>query len=72
VSTKDWLLTPQQSKKKTTELDLALVKCREAFLPVLAVSLFANLLLFVAPLYVMQIVDRVLAIKSVDTLLVLT
>jgi PrtD family type I secretion system ABC transporter len=71
VSTKDWLLTPQQPKKKT-ELDLALVKCREAFLPVLAVSLFANLLLFVAPIYVLQIVDRVLAIKSVDTLLVLT
>jgi PrtD family type I secretion system ABC transporter len=64
-------LTPQQPKKKT-ELDLALVQCREAFLPVLAVSLFANLLLFVAPLYVLQIVDRVLAIKSVDTLLVLT
>lgn len=69
----DWLLTPQQQQpKKKTELDLALVQCREAFLPVLAVSLFANLLLFVAPIYVMQIVDRVLAIKSVDTLLVLT
>jgi PrtD family type I secretion system ABC transporter len=72
ASIKDWLLNPQQQPKKKTELDLALVQCREAFLPVLAVSLFANLLLFVAPLYVLQIVDRVLAIKSVDTLLVLT
>jgi PrtD family type I secretion system ABC transporter len=64
-------LTPQQPKKKT-ELDQALIKLREAFLPVLAVSLFTNLLLFVAPIYVLQIVDRVLAIKSTDTLLVLT
>ncbi|GIL40087.1 type I secretion system permease/ATPase [Roseiterribacter gracilis] len=65
-------MNPQQQPKKKTELDEALVKCREAFYPALAVSLFANLLLFIAPLYVMQIVDRVLAIKSVDTLMVLS
>jgi PrtD family type I secretion system ABC transporter len=49
-----------------------LSKCRESFLAVVFFSLFINLLMLVAPLYVLQIFDRVLSSESRETLLYLT
>ena len=49
-----------------------LEKCRASFLAVVLFSLCINLLMLVAPLYVLQIFDRVLSSESRETLLYLT
>ena len=49
-----------------------LSKCRGSFLAVALFSLFINLLMLMAPLYVLQIFDRVLTTESRETLLYLT
>jgi PrtD family type I secretion system ABC transporter len=46
--------------------------CTSAFLMIAAFSLAINLLTFVAPLYMMQLFDRVLSSRSLDTLIMLT
>ncbi|MGH1417937.1 MAG: type I secretion system permease/ATPase [Hyphomicrobiaceae bacterium] len=50
----------------------ALTAVRPAFVVVGLFSLFVNLTMLVAPVYMMQVYDRVLASKSHDTLLMLT
>jgi ATP-binding cassette subfamily B protein/ATP-binding cassette subfamily C protein len=47
-------------------------KCRVGFLVILAFSLFINLLMLTAPIYMLQVFDRVLTSRSNETLLVLT
>ncbi len=50
----------------------ALATSRGAFMATLAFSLFINLLLFVVPLYMLQMYDRVLSSRSIPTLVLLT
>jgi len=66
-------MMPHQAGKKTpTELQIALKKARGAIIATVVFSFFINLLLFVSPLYMLQVYDRVLASRSVPTLLMLT
>jgi ABC-type protease/lipase transport system fused ATPase/permease subunit len=60
------------SSSVKTELERAFDSCRDIFALVLIFSLFANLLLFVSPLYLLQVYDRVLTTHSFETLLMLT
>ncbi len=53
-------------------LTAALKDCRGAFLGVAALSAVVNLLMLAGPLYMLQIYDRVLASRSVPTLVALT
>jgi len=50
----------------------ALGKCRGGLVAVLLFSLCINLLVLAAPIYMLQVFDRVLASRSVETLLFLT
>ncbi len=50
----------------------ALGSARSGFLWVLLFSLFVNVLMLTAPLYMLQLFDRVLSSRSTDTLLLLT
>lgn len=54
------------------ELERALRACRGAFLSVFTFSFFINLLMFIAPLYMLNVYDRVLTSRSVPTLISLT
>lgn len=58
--------------KLSHELRGALYSARYVFLAIGIVSLFLNLLMLVAPFYMLQIYDRVLSSQSKDTLYVLT
>lgn len=53
-------------------LDIALRRARASLIAVLLFSFCINLLMLTAPLYMLQIYDRVLISRSVDTLLLLT
>jgi ABC-type protease/lipase transport system fused ATPase/permease subunit len=53
-------------------LRAALARCRGALVAVVFFSLCINLLMLTAPLYMLQVFDRVLNSRSVDTLLFLT
>jgi PrtD family type I secretion system ABC transporter len=55
-----------------TEIRQVVRACTVAFLIIGAFSLAINLLTFVAPLYMMQLFDRVLSSRSIDTLVMLT
>ena len=50
------------------ELTRILLACRAGFLAVVFFSFFINMLMLTAPLYMMQVFDRVLASRSEDTL----
>ena len=58
--------------KDKSPLKAALDRARPALLAVLFFSLCINLLMLVSPLYMLQIYDRVLISRSVDTLVLLT
>ncbi len=53
-------------------LRAAMSACRRGFAAVLVFSLFVNVLLLTVPLYMLQVYDRVLNSRSLDTLLYLT
>jgi ATP-binding cassette, subfamily C, type I secretion system permease/ATPase len=53
-------------------LSEALRGCRHAFWALFVFSIGINILLLASPLYMMQVYDRVLASRSIDTLLLLT
>ena len=53
-------------------LKQALSACRGGFAAVVVFSLFINVLMLTAPLYMLQIFDRVIVSRSEDTLLYLT
>jgi PrtD family type I secretion system ABC transporter len=55
-----------------TELPKVFRACTSAFVIIAVFSLAINALTFVAPLYMMQLFDRVLSSRSIDTLIMLT
>jgi PrtD family type I secretion system ABC transporter len=55
-----------------TEIKRVFRACTGTFFIIAVFSLAINMLTFVAPLYMMQLFDRVLASRSVDTLIMLT
>jgi ABC-type protease/lipase transport system fused ATPase/permease subunit len=55
-----------------TILKEALGVCRNGFVVVVVFGLFINLLMLTAPLYMLQMFDRVLSSRSTDTLVLLT
>ncbi len=61
-------------KRKTpkTPLDEALAECRGSLGATAVFSLFINLLMFVSPLYMLNIYDRVLSSRNETTLLMIT
>lgn len=56
----------------STEIRSAVEGLRGAFVAIAAFSVFVNVLMLTAPLYMLQVFDRVLTSRSVDTLLALT
>jgi len=60
------------TNKEHNILKSALTACRKASLYVAIFSCFVNLLMLTAPLYMLQVFDRVLASQSYDTLIYLT
>ncbi|KAA0018558.1 type I secretion system permease/ATPase [Salinicola corii] len=60
------------SRPVPTTLQRALKACRRLFLSAALFSLFINLLMLVPPLYMLQVYDRVITSRSVDTLFMLT
>ncbi|RMF17309.1 MAG: type I secretion system permease/ATPase [Alphaproteobacteria bacterium] len=58
--------------REKTSLQQAYGRFRFAFIATLVFSFFANTLMFVGPLYMLQIYDRVLASRNENTLLALT
>jgi PrtD family type I secretion system ABC transporter len=68
-------MSPQTRRpggKVVTELQEALKKARGGFLATVGFSFFINMLLFVGPLYMLQVYDRVLTSRSTATLIMLT
>jgi PrtD family type I secretion system ABC transporter len=59
-------------KTRQSELSQALSGCQSGLIAVAAFSAFINLLMLVTPLYMLQVYDRVLMSRSVDTLLALS
>lgn len=59
-------------QKKRSDLRCALDACTGSFLSVGFFSMFINLLMLVAPLYMLQVYDRVIPTRSEETLLMLT
>ena len=60
------------TRSTRNDLRMALRACRIGLIGTLAFSFFVNLLLFVAPLYMLQVYDRVLGSRSETTLLMLS
>ena len=56
----------------TSDVNAALRACRGAFVMTGAFSFFINLLMLTAPLYMLQVYDRVLSSRSESTLIALT
>lgn len=61
---------PEQDEQ--TQLELALKQCKRGFVSVGVFSLFINLLMLVPAIYMLQVYDRALGSRSVDTLIMLT
>ena len=59
-------------KLRLEKLSLAMGQIRKGLATVALFSLFINLLMLVAPLYMLQVYDRVLTSHSVETLILLT
>lgn len=53
-------------------LQTTLAQCKRGLIFVVAFSFFINILVLCVPLYMLQIYDRVISSRSVDTLLLLT
>ena len=58
--------------QRPNDLVQAMAACRRAWVGVALFSACVNLLMLAVPIYMMQLYDRVLATRSVDTLLVLS
>ncbi|WP_281969159.1 type I secretion system permease/ATPase [Roseovarius nanhaiticus] len=58
--------------RKKTSLDLAYGRFRSTFVATIVFSFFTNLLMFVGPLYMLQIYDRVLSSRNEMTLIMMT
>jgi len=57
--------------QRGTELERALRACRPSFLALALFSLCVNLLALASPIYMLQLYDRVLSSRSIDTLIML-
>lgn len=53
-------------------LEGSFIACRDGFIAIAVFSMFINILVLTAPLYMMQVFDRVLMSRSGETLLMLT
>lgn len=60
------------SAAQTTDIEKALKASKRGFVGAGVFSLFINLLMLTAPLYMLQVYDRVVASRSMDTLFYLT
>lgn len=58
--------------RERNELQLSIDGLRGAFIAIAVFSAFINLLMLTAPLYMLQVFDRVLTSQSIDTLIVLS
>ncbi len=56
---------------RRSDLNRIISACRQGMLAVVVFSLFINLLMLTAPIYMMQVFDRVLASRNTDTLIFL-
>src|SRR5262245_28268248 len=65
-------MTRDRRRKPRTGLGGIVWSLRHVFLLVGLFSLFSNMAMFVAPLYMLQVYDRVLVSSSQDTLIMLT
>jgi ATP-binding cassette subfamily B protein/ATP-binding cassette subfamily C protein len=65
----DSVETPMPSDKI---LNQTVSACRSAMMGIAIVSLFINLLMLTAPIYMMQVFDRVLSSRSTETLLLMS
>jgi PrtD family type I secretion system ABC transporter len=63
---------PTSGAPRHPEVTAALKDCRRAFASVAAFSAVVNLLMLAGPIYMLQIYDRVLASRSIPTLIALT
>jgi ATP-binding cassette, subfamily C, type I secretion system permease/ATPase len=61
-----------QGPTRHPEVGTALMECRRAFSSIAVFSAVVNILMLAGPLYMLQIYDRVLASRSVPTLVALT
>jgi PrtD family type I secretion system ABC transporter len=59
-------------QQRSNEVRRALRACRGAFAIIMAFSMAINILTLASPLYMMQVFDRVLTSRSIDTLVMLT
>ncbi|MCH8953290.1 MAG: type I secretion system permease/ATPase, partial [Proteobacteria bacterium] len=59
------------TNKGLAELRGAMGRCRWQFVAVAVFSIFVNLLMLTGPLFMLQIYDRVLSSRSVETLVAL-
>lgn len=64
--------TPKTLRSTHPDLGAALKECRRAFLSVALFSGVVNLFMLAGPLYMLQVYDRVLASRSVPTLIALS
>ncbi len=62
----------KNQKSKVSELKSAIMQSKKSFLVVGFFSLFINLLMLVPSLYMLQLYDRVLTSRSMETLIMLT
>ncbi|RXV59038.1 type I secretion system permease/ATPase [Roseovarius sp. A46] len=58
--------------REKTSLELAYQKFRSTFVAVMVFSFFTNLLMFVGPIYMLQVYDRVLSSRNEMTLVMIT
>ena len=65
-------LPGSSGSSQPTQLTAALSRCRKGFVGVTLFSAVANILMLVAPVYMLQMYDRVLTSASYETLIVLT
>ena len=61
-----------QEERGAASVAAAFAACRPAFLATAAISLVMNILMLSGPLYMLQIYDRVLTSRSIETLTLLT
>src|SRR5579862_9821890 len=69
--------SPQRERDATDPVSVApltrtLAACRQGFIALFFFSMAINLLVLASPIYMMQLYDRVLSSRSMDTLLLLT
>jgi ATP-binding cassette subfamily C protein len=63
---------PFDRKSRPTPVGAVLDQCRTAFWSVALISAVVNILMFTSPLYMLQVYDRVLASRSIPTLVAIT